>query len=224
MYVSINLIYATTTQREIMGVCISFSNVWRQWGWALWMLSLCGKVAVSSSARVSRTDFNESMLLGSWSQMYSNRYVQETQEVGWKCVTVNVTIPTKTEDNGMGIHVSKQGWLHGNRLSIVYKNMTWRLSDSDRRSILTNETTPILFESEEDGQTYQLRDFDKEDYLLWTAGDGVSLYVWARNVVDFKVNFDWVVLEKYTFWNYTGYYKFPLPSYSFQCMVREDEE
>lgn len=137
---------------------------------------------------------------------------------------VNVTENHDDEHDGISLDVRKYAWLHGNRSSIVHRNMTWRLSGTDRRTIGNNETTPIVMESVEDGQTYQLRDFNDDDYLLWTAGDNMSLYVWVRNVVDFKVNYDWIVLEKFTFWDYTGYYKFPLPSYTFQCMVREEDD
>lgn len=187
----------------------------------LWLLLLRGCMAFAATT----TTFNQSKVVGGvWAQMYSNRYVQENEEIGWKCVMVNVT-----SQDPSTLRIDKYAWRHGNRSVTVHKTLMWRRvlqTDDPHRLMLRleNETQPILFRSGEGGGgiTYRLRDFKRDDYLLWTSEDDMSLYVWARNAVDFKVNFDWIVLEKYTFWNYTGYYRFPLPSYSFQCMVRDE--
>lgn len=202
---------------------------WWRWGGAVVYMAVWwwtfATISMTSAGRISQSDLDEERLVGTWTQMYSNRYVQQMEEIGWQCVMSNVSfVNTTTTTGDIDLHVSKWAWFHGNRSDMVQRTMRWRLPSMDRRAILTNDTHPILFESPEDGKVYQLRDFNTNyDYLLWTASDDMSLYVWTKNVVDFKVNHDWVVLEKFTFWNYTGYYKFPLPSYSFKCMVSQND-
>lgn len=164
-------------------------------------------------------DFNQSALLGTWVQVYSNRFIQETQEVAWKCVTVNVT---QKEGSGQ-LQVTKNAYLHGNRSDPVSHSYAIRIQPPTKdqvNSALEDDMSPIIYQSDEETQPeYILREYDEQyEYVLWTKTDNVSLYVWTRNVIEFKVNDDWKVLEKYVYWNYTGYYKFPLASYSFQCM------
>jgi hypothetical protein len=172
--------------------------------------------------------FNQTKLLGKWIQVYSNRYVQQTKEIGLKCISVEL----KALEGSDELHVFKTGYLHGNLSNKV--NSEYVLTSTTRKPLnnsrvdinTTDDTVQLYYQSNlENDAPYQLREYDGDyNYLLWSQMDNSSIYVWARNVIDFKVNYDWRVLEKFSFWNFTGYYKFPVPSYSFQCMVRRSSE
>lgn len=173
-------------------------------------------------------DFNESLLEGTWAQIYSNRFVQETREVGWKCVTVDIHLT-----NDSSLHVTKTAFLQGNRTRPIDESVRLdrhRPPSKDELDHGTNDTVvPVPYvsnETDSDVQesVYTLRDYDEQyNYLVWTKNDNASIFVWTRNVIEFKVNFDWHVLEKIISWNYTGYYLFPMASYTFQCMDNNNQ-
>lgn len=173
---------------------------------------------VTYAQMVSLTNYNESHILGEWVQVYSNRFVQETREVGWKCIHVNVT-----KINNQDLLVVKTGCIHNDTTSTQFKMSL--MTYSGRQIIPNNITYPIVY-TLNSSFTYnlQLRDYNEDayDYLFFTGNDGLSLYIWTRNIVDFKINLDWKVLEKAVFLNYTGYYKFPMPSFTFRCLRQED--
>jgi hypothetical protein len=167
----------------------------------------------SVTNKSSSTDFDESRILGNWKQVYSNRYVQETQEVNWKCVSVNLR---KSNGRPGKIMVRKTGYTSNNRSNPSCNHFTF-----NRKNPLKNHSSNnVMIEYITDGHdVYTLRDYGHDyNYLLWTKYDNSSLYVWAKNVIEFKVNDDWKVLERCVDLNYTGYYLFPLSSYTFNCM------
>lgn len=171
-------------------------------------------------------DFNESRILGDWSQIYTNRLVQETEEPSWKCVSVNIS---ERGNGGNGLAVTKQAFLNGNKSKPVNHviHIHQKVPNKQQLSDDTNDqVVPIPYVSDEDETEdiiYTLRDYDEQyNYLVWTKNDNASIYVWTRNVIEFKVNYDWKVLEKFVSWNYTGYYLFPLASYSFECMNKKN--
>jgi len=145
--------------------------------------------------------FDISKLVGDdWIQVYSNRYVQESTEVGWKCVKVNIS-----SHHNDTLFISKSALLENN--TPISSNLT----------LVPNSTT--LFKSNEN-EIYQLRDCN-ENYILWTLNDDMSLFIWTRNLLEFKTYYEWRIMERFVFWNYVGYYKFPLSSYSLQCITRK---
>ena len=190
-----------------------------------WQTILLGIICLFTSGAAETVfsevrDFNESQILGIWRQMYSNRFVQETEEVGWKCVSINVS---QIDEGSNQLDIYKYALMNGNksipvshRFRINQIPPTKDQIDGDRDTSIV----PIIYMSDEVGQpTYILKDYDEQyNYLLWTKSDNASIYVWTRNAIEFKVNYDWKVLERFISWNYTGYYKFPLASYTFQCM------
>lgn len=183
------------------------------------------KALAQSSELSSITDFNETQLLGKWRQVYSNRYVQETEEVGWKCVSIHVS---QLNSGSSQLKVIKSGWGNGNHSNLISRQFHIQQSIPTARKIDTENCTsvvPISYSSDEDEQiTYTLKDYDEQySYVIWVKNDNASIYVWTRNVIEFKVNYDWKVLQKFIFWNYTGYYKFPLASYTFQCMNHKNQ-
>lgn len=176
-------------------------------------------LCVSCAQVLSFTNYNQTQILGQWVQVYSNRFVQETREVGWKCVNVNVT---KIDNHDL--LVVKTGCINNNTVSTQFKMSL--MTYSGRQIIPNNISYPIIY-TLDSSFTYQLqlRDYDVDtyDYLFFTGNDGLSLYIWTRNIVNFKINLDWKVLEKAVFLNYTGYYKFPMPSFTFRCLSTEED-
>jgi len=172
------------------------------------------KSCVGTTTTACSNPFNESQILGVWRQVYSNRFVQETEEIGWKCVSANIS----HHENGT-MTVSKHAHMHRNSSNPVAHtfHMTRKSLDNDQNN---NNTTSIIYQSDDTLHSqYTLRHYDEQyNYLLWTKNDNASMFVWTRNVVEFKVNYDWEVMEKLVSWNYTGYDKFPLASYTFECM------
>jgi hypothetical protein len=170
-------------------------------------------------------DFNESQILGVWRQMYSNRFVQETEEVGWRCVSINVSQVNKGSNQ---LDIYKYAMMNGNKSNLVSHRFRINQIPPTKDQIDGyNDTSivPIIYMSDEIGQPYYiLKDYDEQyNYIIWTKSDNASIYVWTRNVIEFKVNYDWEVLERFISWNYSGYYKFPLASYTFQCMNHRNE-
>lgn len=175
------------------------------------------------SSNASSHQFNESQIQGVWRQVYSNRFVQETEEVGWKCVSVNLS---HHELDTTRMTVSKHAHMHGNSSNPVAYTFHMTRKSLDDKGNDGSSVVPVVYQSDENIQPeYTLHDYDEQyNYLLWTKNDNASMYVWARNVVEFKVNYDWKVLEKFVGLNYTGYYKFPLASYTFECMHPQHHE
>lgn len=189
---------------------------------------VCSWLVMTGMGERTTKSFNQTRLLGKWIQVYSNRYVQQTKEIGLKCISVELKALEGTDE----LHVFKTGYLHGNKSNKVKNEYVLtsitKLSKNDSRVEMntTNDTVELYYQSNvENDSSYQLREYDRDyNYLLWSQTDNTSIYVWTRNVIDFKVNYDWKVLEKFSFWNFTGYYKFPIPSYSFQCMVKRSSD
>lgn len=165
----------------------------------------------------SSNQFNESKILGVWRQVYSNRFVQETEEIGWKCVSANLS---HHENDTTRMTVSKHAHMHGNSSNPVAHTFHMTRKSLDKEDNQNKNKTIIIYQSDDLLQSqYILRDYHEQyNYLLWTKNDNASIFVWTRNVVEFKVNYDWEVMEKLVSWNYTGYDKFPLASYTFECM------
>lgn len=136
---------------------------------------------------------------GKWIQADSNRYVQETSEINWNCVTINVTT------NGDQLSIKKFALQNNNNIS---SDMTL-LSVSSKSNFYVDNINNVY---------YQIR-YNDSNTLLWTTDDG-SVYIWVRDYVKFKTNDEWNFLNKFEIWGFTGYLHFPMPSYDFTCILK----
>jgi hypothetical protein len=166
---------------------------------------------------VSSITFDPATIEGRWYQVYSNRYVQRTLEISYTCVTIDVVV------DGKELQINKTAYNANN--DVVSYNYTLVPLKPTKQEIMEEKQDWALalpFQSDlPENPHFRLRQIN-DNYLLWTQEieDGEGLYVWTRNFIDFKTNDDWVVLAKFNYWNFSGYYDFPIKSFDYYCMIR----
>jgi len=160
--------------------------------------------------------FDPNTIKGRWYQPYSNRYVQRTLEIGYDCVTIDVSV------TGEQIHVKKSAYdSNDNIVSYNYTLFPLKPTPEELSEEKKDWALALPFQSDlEDNSNFRLRTIN-ENYVIWSheIEDGQGIYVWTRNFIDFKLNDDWAVLAKLNYWNFTGYYDFPIKSYDYTCLV-----
>lgn len=147
-------------------------------------------------------------ITGKWSQLYSNRFVQETQEIDWYCIEIDTVLKNYHE-----LAISKHSILHGNSylphnyeytifLPPIYERDKKLHFKSDDINIINNNKYQVEYQIIDIGPHY--------DYLIWTRNDNASLYIWTRNSSDFKKTYLNNVMEIIKKYDYNDYYKTPI--------------
>ena len=151
--------------------------------------------------------FNFSNLNGHWFQIWNNRYVQETNEIDWNCVNVNI------EAKQDRITVHKNAILHGNPNMTIQKMYQYKISSHDELVPTSNLSiiNPTL-----DVKIYGPTSTHYE-YIALTGKDNLSLYTWVRDIDVFNDKYIHDVSNLLIKYQYTGYYKSPLSSYESYC-------
>lgn len=151
------------------------------------------------------------ILNGTLIQALSSRLVQETTELSWSCVTVNVSSNTQKQPDT--ITLRKQG---------ILPNGSYVKHDIFLRRVISH-TDPIVFQQigtpvEDRPLFYILRD-QSTNYVIWIANNGIRsfVYVWTKDLYKYKVNDEINVLAKLFSWNYSDYLTIAMPSYDFSC-------
>lgn len=155
-------------------------------------------ILISTSLSIGDNNIN-----GKWIQADSNRYVQETSEIGWNCVTVNLT------KNGDQLSITKSAIQNNNNVS----------SDMTLFPVLDK---PNLYVDNINNVYYEIR-YNDSNSLLWTTDDGAT-YIWVRDYIEFKTNDEWNLLNKFEIWGFTGYLHFPIPSYDLTCISSKKQK
>jgi hypothetical protein len=158
---------------------------------------------------VSSIDITQ--LYGDWVQVYSNNYIQTTSEIDWYCVTINVS-PYKTSM----FKIQKYTNIHDIEPFSTYISFYNNYSYSSHDNKYNFSPSTIFHYKYQLINTDDLRN-NTFDYLIWTLNDDISYYVWARNFTDFNLKYDKNVLNILKQYNYQGYYKNPLKSYTIEC-------
>jgi hypothetical protein len=156
------------------------------------------------------TALNSSYLQGVWTQIWNNRYVQETNEMDWNCISVYVSY-NKTNDIWS---IKKNAILHNNKHLPIQKYYSYRLSQSelvpiDNKSLI-NPILDLKVTGPVSNQHYE--------YLVLTGQDNMTMFTWVRDIDIFNEKYMHTVSNLLIQYNYTGYYKSPLACYNNICL------
>ena len=181
-------------------------------GWSMFV-----SMFVCSSGQESHVyETSLSSLSGEYYEVYTNMYVEITEQIDWQCVQVNITLPSTSS---LPIMISKEGHLHAPLGYTVNKKFSlvscdhdentgfWDCVSDDLSGVSTLTRVPwkytirsILISPESNEQAHT---------VIVTKDDDYSLYVWTKNVTFFKDNVDTKVLHLFQQWDYNTSYKTP---------------
>uniref|UniRef100_A0A6C0D1F5 Uncharacterized protein n=1 Tax=viral metagenome TaxID=1070528 RepID=A0A6C0D1F5_9ZZZZ len=167
-----------------------------------------------------------SSMSGEYYEVYTNMYVEITEQIDWQCVQVNITLPIISNISNISninldlpIKISKEGHLHAPLGYSVKKEFSliscdhdkntgfWDCISDDMSGVSTLTRVPwkytirsILISPESKEQAHT---------VIVTKDDDYSLYVWTNNVTFFKENVESRVLSLFQQWDYNTSYKTP---------------
>jgi hypothetical protein len=180
----------------------------------LYYLFLMSAVTITTGdARLLSPPVAIDPLSGLWIQAFSSRFVQETTEIDYDCVTINFSI----EEGSDLVHYNKRANLHRVKNSTTSIDRTYRREvEDDVMSLVplsvSSTTFPTLLVRGSKNMT------DDDGYVILTGTNNLTLYVLTRNYGAFVASvFYEEVLDLLRSFDYTTYYKFPLSSYSVDC-------
>jgi hypothetical protein len=143
----------------------------------------------------------ELALAQDWFQAYSDYYIQSTQEIDWKCVTVQVN---QTDDPGVFTFV-KHGALHGGTRPVTSLIYTAVLAG------------PVATISNPNAQAiYDIKELT-EDLAVFTSSTDESLFVWTTNPDGIPDEQKLYLLNQLESWGFSSGYKEPMESYDFEA-------
>lgn len=148
--------------------------------------------------------FNETMIIGDWKQLYSNRFVQDTSEIDWDCVDVHVSRHLEIQKSPLIHHQFYSSY----PLKIRLENPR----EEDDKFIFDVENNLFL--------QYEIRDFVPNEYIVWTLNDEISMFVWTKNIKKFNETYEDHVFRNLDLWEYNTYYKEPIACYTDFCAHR----
>lgn len=172
-------------------------------------LLLCVFPIISSSIK-----FDPNTIKGRWYQPYSNRYVQRTLEISYQCVTIDVSV------TGEQIHINKTAISNNELVTYNYTLFPLKPTPTQLDEEKNGWALALPFQSDLNDNSHFRLQLIGDNYLIWTQEieDGQGLYVWTRDFLKFKTQDEWQILAKINFWNFTGYYDFPIASYDYNCL------
>lgn len=153
---------------------------------------------------------NISFLNGSWIQMYSSKYVQESSEIDWDCVTVDISV---TSNNN--INITKSAILHDNKNLVTSQTRIYKTINGVNSDLLLS---PILGASLSIIPNLALK-YIHNNYIIITGMDYLTMYIIVRNYDIFIHENDADALQLLKSFNYTTYYKYPNLSFASSCLV-----
>lgn len=154
---------------------------------------------------------NEPNFYGNWTQIYNNRYIQETSQIDWDCVNVSI----KKSSNNVIIQrkavVHHLINVHTNPIyySLNMKNKMYVLNPISNISSILNPSLYFKYIKYDESHNIQ--------FMIITASDNISLYVLCKNPEEYSKKYDKEVKKLLNDFNYTTYYKFPLNTYHPSC-------
>ena len=109
-------------------------------------------------------------LTGTWDQVYSNKYVQSTTEMDWKCIKVHAYAQDKQ------LNIYKVAHLHGGPQVVITPLVTAHL-DNDKINIQKNARSSASPVKKDD--TFDVHKYSN-DTIIITGDDNPALFVWTR--------------------------------------------
>jgi len=152
---------------------------------------------------------NDTLITGKWYQLWSNRYVQETSEIDWNCVKLEINYINNLYT------FNKSAIIHNNHNINIKKNITYIWSEKDDKfypypyQTIVNPIVEIKIFGEISNNQY--------DYLVLTGKDNLSMFTIVRDIDKFNEKYIHQVSNLLFKYNYTGYYKSPLSSFTNIC-------
>ena len=113
---------------------------------------------------------------GTWRQLYANRFVLETQQIDWTCVSVHLS-PIADHEYAL----TKKALLHGGT-QWVANYPTLMVNVTSPASITLRE--PATSSGEHEAMTYSVFQPTPE-VLVLTSFTDPSMYIWARHIHDY---------------------------------------
>jgi hypothetical protein len=163
-----------------------------------------GRALLSFAVFIDPASARSSSLIGEWQQVYSDYFVQSTNEVDWHCVNVSV----EASPGQPGLVFTKSTFLHGG--DVVYKSPQETLIDE--AGIVILGAHPFI---DRYGDS-------KENITVLTGLDNLSLFVWARNATSFiGSDEEKDILKDLAGWDFSGTYKSPLVV---PCVMQKHKE
>ena len=152
-------------------------------------------------------------ITGEWVQTFSNRYVQNTIEIDWDCVMVNI------ENINNTFSITKSASLHGQKNLTIRQTKLYSPSKDSQGRLLLKSKTPSSVVVPDLYLSYNgpFENAQSPEYLIFTGSNDLSLFVFAKNWENFQDNLKFIVLNLIQEIGYTNYYKTPMPSYADTC-------
>lgn len=157
----------------------------------------------------SHSLLNTTLFNGNWYQLWNNRYVQETNEIDWNCINVHIH---NTHDI---FHLEKDAILHNNKNITIKKNYIYKLNDDKFFPLLLESVINPVLEIKLLGPIYN----NQYDYIVLTGADNLTMFTFTRDINIFNEKYLHDVSNALIKFNYTGYYKSPLISYTNFCLT-----
>ena len=201
-----------------------FRKIWRLF--LLPILVVSSRTITSSPSPYIRRNVQESHVYdtgltainGSYYEVYTNMFVEITEQIDWQCVSVNVSIQEEEEDN-ITIQINKVGRLHTPlgvtvdrdfSLTSCEKNESttfWHCKSSDSYGV--SSLVPIAWDYTIRAIMVSPESNGDAHTILLTKDDNYSLYVWTKDVEFFKEHVENRVLKWFEDWDYNTFYKKP---------------
>lgn len=116
-------------------------------------------------------------LSGKWIQVLSNKYVQETTEINWSCVTAEFQPRPSTSNSFQEFILVKRAFVYpANNVTVTCQHLIW--DDFELRIFHPISQTQA-------SKCYQIRELTN-NILVMTGEDEPSLYVYTRNLQEYK--------------------------------------
>lgn len=154
---------------------------------------------------------SEPHITGKFVQIYNSKFVDETSEIDWNCVSVNIT----TKNNNT-LLIEKNGFLHkqpnipassSKMYELEHKNNSWNLIPKSKVGVVS----PIL----------EIKFINNDDsvinYMILTGKDNLTMFLFANNYTNFVKKYEGEAKKKINEFKYNSYYKYPKSTYGYGC-------
>jgi len=153
---------------------------------------------------------SEPHITGKFVQIYNSKFVDETSEIDWNCVSVNITNHNNT------FLIEKNGFLHkqpnipassSKMYELEHKNNTWNLIPKSKIGVVS----PIL------EIKFINNDDDILNYMILTGKDNLTMFLFATNYTNFVKKYENEAKKKFNEFKFNSYYKYPKSTYGSGC-------
>jgi hypothetical protein len=143
---------------------------------------------------------------GQWIQVLSNRFVQETFEKDWKCIQTNI-YPNKNNN----IIIEKNGIIKNFKDLNITLITEYNLKQNQNKYYILYPISMFTL-------PLQIKYIKENKYIIMTDLNNNSLFVFSNDYLDFYKTYKNETMDLIRSLNFTNYYKYPLPSYTQDCL------